>query len=209
MADSCYKCGKGFSGMFGVTPVGPQSIETIKNTLGVDYSGLCIQCATPLLNKERALRLSEGSASIKARMEKELEAALDKMTIQTVPHFESLKGEVLGVVSGYSVIGTGVISEFFSSFSDFFGIESQSYLKKIRKGEKSAIFIAKMQALEMGADMISGFTISVAEATSGHGMIMITCSGTAVKTQDHTPISDDVKKLEEAILLENLSVTME
>lgn len=210
MADCCHKCGKSFSGMFGTTPIGPKSTEKLKQILSLDCSGMCIQCAGIALNDERLRRNMDLSTEIRKRIAPQIQRALDKITLQTVPHSEHIGGTILGVVSGYSVIGTGVLSEFFSSFTDFFGLESNAYLEKIRKGEKSSMLIAKKQAFDMGADLISGFNISVTEATSGHGMLMVSCSGTAVQTKGaDLSLMAEMKKLEEAVLLESLFIGVE
>ena len=196
--------------MFGVTRVGPRSIHKVKHLLDMDCSGMCVQCAMIVLGDERLRRKLESADSIRKRIEAQLQSALDEISLQTIPHFESSGGKIVGIVTGYSIIGTGVLTDFFSSVTDLFGVESNAYLEKIRKGEKSAILIAKKQALEMGADLISGFTISVAEATSGHGMLMISCSGTAVRTKEtDSPIFAEMKKFKEATLLENLFVGSE
>ena len=90
-------------------------------------------------------------------------------------------------MSGHSVIGTGPLSSLASAFTDLFGEESLAYQQKIRDAEDKAMLMAKIQAMEKGASLISGMSVSVSEATSGHGMIMVTCVGTAIKTKDTPP----------------------
>ena len=72
--------------------------------------------------------------------------------------------------------------------------------------------MAKMQAVEMGASLISGMSISVSEATSGHGMIMVTCVGTAIKTKNPSPLFQEyldlIKKKRNVGLVQSIKISM-
>lgn len=187
MADpkACPICGKKMMGVFCVDPIGPQSLAIMKK-MGIDAAGWCVNCAQARLEEEvqkRKAAFSSGTERLQ-----ELDVTVPAMIVaQTTPHFESQQGNVVGIVSGHSVIGTGPISALASAFTDFFGKESVAYQEKIRDAEGKALLMAKMQAVELGASLISGMTITVSEATSGHGMIMVTCVGTAIKTKDTPP----------------------
>ena len=212
MADAkvCPVCGKKVSGFLSAEPIGPKSIEAMKG-IGIDTEGGCLPCAQARLDEERAK--SQMAFIPVAERLKELEASIPDMLIaQTTPHFESQQENVVGIVSGHSVIGTGPLSTLASAFTDFFGKESLAYQEKIRDAESKAILMAKMQAVEMGASLISGMSVSVSEAVSGHGMIMVTCVGTAVKAKNPSPLFQEyldlIKKKRNFGLIQSVKISM-
>ncbi len=212
MADAkvCPVCGKKVSGFLSAETIGPKSIEAMK-VIGIDAEGWCLPCAQARLDEERT-KCQTAFLPVAERL-KELEASIPDMLIaQTTPHFESQQESVVGIVSGHSVIGTGPLSTFASAFTDFFGEESLAYQQKIRDAESKAILMAKMQAVEMGASLISGMSISVSEATSGHGMIMVTCVGTAIKTKNPSPLFQEyldlIKKKRNVGLVQSIKISM-
>ena len=212
MADAklCPVCGKKVSGFLSAEPIGPKSIEAMKG-IGIDTEGWCLPCAQARLDEERAK--SQMAFIPVAERLKELEASIPDMLIaQTTPHFESQQENVVGIVSGHSVIGTGPLSTLASAFTDFFGKESLAYQEKSRDAESKAILMAKMQAVEMGASLISGMSVSVSEAVSGHGMIMVTCVGTAVKAKNPSPLFQEyldlIKKKRNFGLVQSVKISM-
>ncbi len=212
MADAkvCPVCGKKVSGFLSAEPIGPKSIEAMKG-IGIDTEGWCLPCAQARLDEERA-KSQKAFIPVAERL-KELEASIPDMLIaQTTPHFESQQENVVGIVSGHSVIGTGPLSTLASAFTDFFGKESLAYQEKIRDAESKAILMAKMQAVEMGASLISGMSVSVSEAVSGHGMIMVTCVGTAVKAKNPSPLFQEyldlIKKKRSFGLVQSVKISM-
>lgn len=65
--------------------------------------------------------------------------------------------------------------------------------------------MAKFQTAQMGANFISGANISIAEATKGNGMIMVSFVGTAVQIGEPITYLEDFKKIvEQQQKLENL-----
>ena len=147
-AKTCPVCGKKISGFLSTEPAGQKSIETLKQ-IGIDIDGLCLYCAQAKLEQEQQQR-RDAYAPVADRIE-ELERIVPGMVIaQTTPHFESQQADVIGIVSGHSVIGTGPISSLASAFTDFFGKDSIAYQEKIRDAESKSMLMAKMQALDMG-----------------------------------------------------------
>ena len=84
------------------------------------------------------------------------------------------------MVSGYAVIGVGAFTGLANVLTDFFGGESEDYLNKIRQAERRAINVAKMQAIEMGANVISGIRLEVKSGSTG--LLLVSCVGTASNT---------------------------
>ena len=105
-------------------------------------------------------------------------------------------GKDLGIVTGYCILGTGPFSALFSSITDIFGAESNSYLKKAKSAEEAAMTMMKIDAIRKGADAIFCAKISLTEATSGNGMIMVSAQGAAtLRATPDQKILDVVKLL--------------
>lgn len=89
--------------------------------------------------------------------------------------------EDMGVVTGYSILGTGPLSEFLSSLTDLTGQESKIYNEKIKLAESNALFKIKEEAYNKDCNAIYNLHINLTEATSGKGMIMLSIYGSATK----------------------------
>lgn len=83
-----------------------------------------------------------------------------------------------GVVTGSSVLGTGFLSEFKSSFSDFFGTKSKAFSDKIEEVKNDAMQKARDNALLLESNAIVGVDIELT-MFSGN-IIAAVVSGTAV-----------------------------
>jgi uncharacterized protein YbjQ (UPF0145 family) len=86
----------------------------------------------------------------------------------------------LGLVTGQSVTGTGVFSEFASSWTDFFGAQSKAYNQKIAGGETICQTQLRLKCVELGGNAILATDIDYAEVGGGKGMLMVCMTGTAV-----------------------------
>lgn len=88
----------------------------------------------------------------------------------------------LGPISTHRVIGTGLLTDIFSSFSDFFGARSDSYRNKMEEIEHEALSLVQLKATRMGANAVIGLRVDHDEISgAGKSMLMVTVTGTAVK----------------------------
>lgn len=180
--EKCRLCGSKFTGMFKVERPCP---ETERNLLvcGVDASDLCIVCCTKEAEQaemQRKLAIDHLKCRITLLDSEIMSLVENSIPIFTTPHPYEWNAEIKGVATGYSVLGTGIFSEIASDITDMFGAESQVFVSKLREGERRAISSAKVQAIKIGANAISGLSISITEATSASGMLMVSCAGTAI-----------------------------
>ena len=148
--------------------------ETIRDfaTYGEDVSDMCLDCAVTIFTKIDREK-QEKIAKAKEVLQWATKQAMQCVEISTLQVPAGSSVESKGIVSGYSVIGTGVFTEIASAWTDFFGMESGAYFEKIRTGEDRAIGMAKLKALRLGANAIYGATLNVTEATKGNGMLII------------------------------------
>lgn len=99
----------------------------------------------------------------------------------------------LGIVSGQIVTGTGVISEFLSDFTDFFGAKSNSFTQKLVKSESTVFNQLKSKAILLGGNAVIGTYTNYGEAGGAKGMLMICATGTAVKLNNLNVLEEKIR----------------
>jgi uncharacterized protein YbjQ (UPF0145 family) len=95
------------------------------------------------------------------------------------------------LVSGQSVTGTGVFSEFASSWTDLFGAQSNAYNQKIANGELLCRTQLRMKCIELGGNAVLATDIDYAEVGGDKGMLMVCMAGTAVRLEDTSVLGAD------------------
>jgi uncharacterized protein YbjQ (UPF0145 family) len=118
--------------------------------------------------------------------------------------------DILSMVTGQSTTGTGVISEFSSSFTDFFGVQSSRFNKKLKAGEEICFAQLRKQALDLGGNAVIATDIDYSEVGGAKGMLMVCMGGTAIKLkntnilgQDRECKMEDLAKLNDRINILN------
>ena len=90
--------------------------------------------------------------------------------------------EYLGPVSAQFVIGTGLLADFFSGWTDFFGAHSRSYQNKLDRIHEEALDLLTEKALKLRANVVLGLRVDHDEiAGAGKSMLMVTATGTAAR----------------------------
>lgn len=120
----------------------------------------------------------------KKELAKEIQTLLPFLPMITTAAPNDWEITIVGMVTGQSTTGTGVLTEITSDFTDFFGTQSTRTNKKLKKGEELCINQIKNLTLEAGANAIIGVDVDYAEVGSLRGMLMICMSGTAVRLQN-------------------------
>ena len=113
-----------------------------------------------------------------------------------------------GVVTSHIVAGTGFLSDFVASVSDFFGGRSGSYRKQLESLYEDAMEVISDKAHKLGANAILGLKIDI-ENISGKGMslFMITAIGTAAKIEIKDAFKNDSpnKTITSTLLLDEIA----
>ena len=104
------------------------------------------------------------------------------------------------MVTGQSTTGTGVISEFTSSFTDFFGAQSGRYNQKLKAGENMCFSQLRLQALDLGGNAVIATDIDYSEIGGDKGMLMVCMAGTAIRLENV-----DILEKETSEIIEKLS----
>ena len=104
------------------------------------------------------------------------------MLLTTTPTIEGRRIlEYKGVVTGETIVGANVLKDFMASLSDFFGGRSGSYEKVLREAKDTSLREMEERARNIGANAIVGIDIDYETIGEGNSMIMVSCSGTAVR----------------------------
>jgi len=135
----------------------------------------CEKCGKPLIEQARQQARAQ-DAKLGAILNKYIHY-VPLLSIQAPPAWSFTP---LGLVTGQSVTGTGVFAEFASSWTDFFGAQSNAYNQKIAGGEIICQTQLRLKCIELGGNAILGTDIDYAEVGGLKGMLMVCMTGTAV-----------------------------
>jgi len=89
--------------------------------------------------------------------------------------------DYLGVVTGETIVGANILKDFFATVRDVVGGRSDAYEKELHNAREQALREMAQRAQEKGADAILGMDLDYEVLGQGNGMLMVTCSGTAVR----------------------------
>jgi uncharacterized protein YbjQ (UPF0145 family) len=191
---SCPNCNKKLNGLMTTKFITKQSTTDFINRFNTAPSdAYCSGCSGPLVDKYKADL---------ALLVKDSIGVIPVITLNNPMNWDY---EVLGMVTGQSVTGTGMMSELASSWSDLIGGQSNSLGAKISNGEVLCKNQLKYKAAMMGANAVVATDIDYSEVGSVKGMLMVCMAGTAVKVTNLSEITsineEKLLKLESAINL--------
>ena len=104
------------------------------------------------------------------------------MIVTTTPSVEGREVyEYKGIVFGEVIAGVNVLKDIGASFRNFFGGRAQGYEGELLAARAEALREMEERAATMGADAIVGVKMDYEVLGAENGMLMVTCSGTAVR----------------------------
>lgn len=86
-----------------------------------------------------------------------------------------------GIVFGEVVSGVNFMKDIGAGFRNFFGGRSQGYEDELMRAREEALDEMAERAENIGADAVVGVKMDYEVLGADNGMLMVTCSGTAVK----------------------------
>ena len=86
----------------------------------------------------------------------------------------------LGVVTGEAIIGANVFRDLFASVRDIVGGRSATYERGLAEARDVAMKELEARANELGANAVIAIDIDYEVLGQNNGMLMVSCSGTAV-----------------------------
>jgi uncharacterized protein YbjQ (UPF0145 family) len=86
----------------------------------------------------------------------------------------------LGIVTGEAIIGANIFRDMFAVVRDVVGGRSGTYEKALAEAREVAITEMQERAQALGANAVIGVDLDYEVLGSSNGMLMVSCSGTAV-----------------------------
>lgn len=103
------------------------------------------------------------------------------MIVTTTNAIEGTKvQEYKGIVFGEVVTGINMFKDIGAGLRNVFGGRSKGYEDELKAAREEAIEEMKERAAQMGATAIIGMKMDYEILGADNGMMMVTCSGTAV-----------------------------
>jgi len=104
------------------------------------------------------------------------------MLLSTTPTIEGQPiQQYFGVVSGEVIIGANFFKDFAASIHDIFGGRASSYENTLVEAKEKALQEMRQRAENMGANAIVGIDLDYETIGQSGSMLMVSCSGTAVR----------------------------
>ncbi|HDP95695.1 MAG TPA: heavy metal-binding domain-containing protein [Candidatus Aminicenantes bacterium] len=105
------------------------------------------------------------------------------MIVTTTPSIEGKKIRAyLGLVTGEAIMGANLFKDLFAGIRDLVGGRSAAYERELGRARQVALKELEERAAALGADSIVGVDIDYEVLGQNNGMLMVSVSGTAVKT---------------------------
>lgn len=102
------------------------------------------------------------------------------MIISTTALEEKKILDYKGIVFGEVVAGVNMFKDIAAGFRNVFGGRSQSYEGELMQAREEALKEMQERAQAMGANAVIGVKMDYETLGTDGGMLMVTCSGTAV-----------------------------
>lgn len=88
--------------------------------------------------------------------------------------------EYKGIIFGEVITGINVLKDLGAGFRNFFGGRSKGYEDELLSARENALNEMKERARNIGANAVIGVKMDYEVLGADNGMLMVTCSGTAV-----------------------------
>ncbi len=199
MTDKCPNCQSKLKSFFDAnkTLSEQENTELLNRVLEKQSDAYCSQC----IPGARTNALSIITSKIDG-LNKQISDIIPNVQILTTHTPPKWDFDVIEMVTAQSVTGTGVVTEVVTSWTDFFGMQSNRMNDKLKNGEEVCKNIIRYKALKLGGHAIIATDIDYAEVGGGKGMLMVCMSGTVVKINNFEQI--DFKRSEQIKTINHL-----
>lgn len=148
--------------------------------------GYCNKCGSALYSKYKSHVINERDS-----VSQKMQDLIDVVPVVSTHSPLNWDYDILSMVTGQSTTGTGVISEFTSSFADLFGVQSGRFNEKLKGGEDICFAQLRKQAIDLGGNAVIATDIDYSEVGGDKGMLMVCMGGTAIKLKNTTLLGQD------------------
>lgn len=87
----------------------------------------------------------------------------------------------LRIIAGETVVGINVIKDLGAGIRNVVGGRSAGYEEEAVRARESALNELWQRGVELGADAVVGISFDYSVMGSGNNMLLVSCTGTAVK----------------------------
>ena len=103
------------------------------------------------------------------------------MIVTTTGNIEGREvDQYMGIVFGEVISGVNLLLDIGAGIRNIFGGRSQGYEGKLKEAREEAIAEMEQRAAQLGAHAVIGMKMDYEILGADNGMLMVTCSGTAV-----------------------------
>ena len=89
----------------------------------------------------------------------------------------------IGIVTGEAIIGANIFRDMFATVRDIVGGRSATYERALSEARETAMKEMQDRAQALGANAVIGIDLDYEVLGQANGMLMVSCSGTAVVIQ--------------------------
>jgi uncharacterized protein YbjQ (UPF0145 family) len=147
--------------------------------LEIDPKQFCSKCVDGSLVNARA-KAEEERPILMDKIAK----AIERMPATSIDIPPGWDFQPIGIVTSQATMGTGVITEIVSNWTDFFGAQSKRHNDKLKQGEDFCFAKIRSECIEQGGNGIVGIDIDYAEVGGLKAMLMVCITGTAVRIKN-------------------------
>ena len=103
------------------------------------------------------------------------------MLVTTTPTVEGKRiTKYHGIVTGEAILGANVFKDVFAGIRDIVGGRSATYERALAEAREVALAEMQQRAQELGGNAVIGIDLDYEVLGQNNGMLMVSCSGTAV-----------------------------
>lgn len=184
--------------MSSVTLLTTKSTAIINEYSNTKSEGYCTKCSKDSFDKCK-MNLNKEISNITSYLSKNI-FHTPVVTTHTTLNWDY---KAIGMVTDQSTTGTGAVTEFTSSFTDLFGLQSNRHNKKLKDEENLCLSQLRMQTLKMGANAVIGTDVDYSEIGSLKGILMVCKTGTSIKLNNFGVLNEDKKEITEKLFESN------
>lgn len=190
--ENCPNCNETLkSGVFKSTILLSKNVSKAINEFSENKSsGHCNKCGQSLFNDAQKKYFTEKKGHNNFVLRN-----IHKIPVVTTHSPLGWDYDVLKMVTAQSTTGTGVVTEFTSSFTDFFGAKSSRHNTKLKAGEDNCLNQLRLETLRIGGNAIIATDIDYSEIGSGKGILMVCMAGTSIKVKSNDKFSEELYKI--------------
>lgn len=104
------------------------------------------------------------------------------MIVTTTPIIEGHPvQQYLGIVTGEVIVGANIFRDLFASITDIVGGRSGKYEEVLQRGRQEALAEMEGACARLGGNAVIGVDLDYEVVGKSGSMLMVSCSGTAVR----------------------------